>query len=297
MADFISSCCSQKYHPLTPPDVKLNGCGVDTAVDNDNQSDPDRRQSTQQKSKPNLVNHHDADARADNRHLVVIRRRTRTGCLTCRKRRIKCDEGKPLCANCIKSRRVCEGYCGRRKSTGSIDGMALPRQGSVSDVLACSSLRPNGENVAEVNISNLYAHLAGIPAEHLIAISNFYATAAVTAAKVAAATVASSTGQSNSQVPSATTMPVPQYMPLGLYGMQSQGFVNCDTDINPIFTPPFAAVSVPVYDYFTLQLTPDQSLPPPPQTTSSSSIGENSYGCGHPACICAALRGPEPMLD
>ena len=28
----------------------------------------------------------------------------------CRKRRIKCDEGKPTCNNCIKSKRQCEGY-------------------------------------------------------------------------------------------------------------------------------------------------------------------------------------------
>lgn len=28
----------------------------------------------------------------------------------CRKRRIKCDEGKPICQNCIKSKRQCEGY-------------------------------------------------------------------------------------------------------------------------------------------------------------------------------------------
>lgn len=28
----------------------------------------------------------------------------------CRKRRIKCDEGKPICNNCIKSKRQCEGY-------------------------------------------------------------------------------------------------------------------------------------------------------------------------------------------
>lgn len=28
----------------------------------------------------------------------------------CRKRRIKCDEAKPICSNCIKSKRQCEGY-------------------------------------------------------------------------------------------------------------------------------------------------------------------------------------------
>ncbi|RPA90896.1 hypothetical protein L873DRAFT_1716214, partial [Choiromyces venosus 120613-1] len=38
------------------------------------------------------------------------RKRTKTGCLTCRKRRIKCGEERPTCANCIKSKRGCEGY-------------------------------------------------------------------------------------------------------------------------------------------------------------------------------------------
>lgn len=37
-------------------------------------------------------------------------KRTRDGCYTCKKRRIKCDEQKPECLNCIKSKRVCEGY-------------------------------------------------------------------------------------------------------------------------------------------------------------------------------------------
>ena len=39
-----------------------------------------------------------------------LRKRTKTGCLTCRKRRIKCGEERPTCANCIKSKRHCEGY-------------------------------------------------------------------------------------------------------------------------------------------------------------------------------------------
>jgi hypothetical protein len=39
-----------------------------------------------------------------------MRKRTKTGCLTCRKRRIKCGEERPTCANCIKSKRQCEGY-------------------------------------------------------------------------------------------------------------------------------------------------------------------------------------------
>ncbi|ODQ80156.1 hypothetical protein BABINDRAFT_161138 [Babjeviella inositovora NRRL Y-12698] len=39
-----------------------------------------------------------------------IKRRTRSGCLTCRKRRIKCDERKPFCLNCEKSKKCCSGF-------------------------------------------------------------------------------------------------------------------------------------------------------------------------------------------
>ncbi|KAH8817163.1 hypothetical protein F5884DRAFT_244220 [Xylogone sp. PMI_703] len=36
--------------------------------------------------------------------------KVRTGCITCKRRHIKCDEAKPHCENCLKSRRPCEGY-------------------------------------------------------------------------------------------------------------------------------------------------------------------------------------------
>jgi hypothetical protein len=35
-------------------------------------------------------------------------RRVRTGCLTCRERHLKCDEGLPNCQNCCKSSRICK---------------------------------------------------------------------------------------------------------------------------------------------------------------------------------------------
>lgn len=35
-------------------------------------------------------------------------KRVRTGCLTCRSRHLKCDEGIPVCANCAKSSRQCQ---------------------------------------------------------------------------------------------------------------------------------------------------------------------------------------------
>ncbi|KAF8247556.1 hypothetical protein K440DRAFT_301490 [Wilcoxina mikolae CBS 423.85] len=37
----------------------------------------------------------------------VVHRRTRTGCVTCRKRRIKCDEARPICERCRKGDREC----------------------------------------------------------------------------------------------------------------------------------------------------------------------------------------------
>ncbi|KAK8079002.1 hypothetical protein PG994_002809 [Apiospora phragmitis] len=45
-----------------------------------------------------------------NKTAQEIKRRTKTGCLTCRKRRIKCDEQHPVCKNCQKSKRDCMGY-------------------------------------------------------------------------------------------------------------------------------------------------------------------------------------------
>ena len=36
------------------------------------------------------------------------RRRTRNGCLTCRARRVCCDDARPICERCRKGKRVCE---------------------------------------------------------------------------------------------------------------------------------------------------------------------------------------------
>ncbi|PVH82471.1 hypothetical protein DL98DRAFT_456481 [Cadophora sp. DSE1049] len=36
--------------------------------------------------------------------------KTKTGCITCKIRRVKCDEGKPFCARCTSTGRKCDGY-------------------------------------------------------------------------------------------------------------------------------------------------------------------------------------------
>lgn len=43
-----------------------------------------------------------------------IKRRSRTGCLTCRARRVKCDERKPMCERCEFANVECAGYAGKR---------------------------------------------------------------------------------------------------------------------------------------------------------------------------------------
>lgn len=40
----------------------------------------------------------------------VTKGRSKTGCITCRKRKKKCDESKPGCMNCEKNSVLCEGY-------------------------------------------------------------------------------------------------------------------------------------------------------------------------------------------
>src|SRR5450755_1287659 len=36
--------------------------------------------------------------------------KVRTGCVTCKIRRVKCDETKPSCLKCTRSGRKCDGY-------------------------------------------------------------------------------------------------------------------------------------------------------------------------------------------
>ena len=56
--------------------------------------------------------------------------RTRTGCQTCRDRKVKCGEERPQCVNCLRTNHVCPGYAPatvfkanrrERRSTGTTD--------------------------------------------------------------------------------------------------------------------------------------------------------------------------------
>ncbi|KAK0504799.1 hypothetical protein EDD18DRAFT_1126419 [Armillaria luteobubalina] len=48
------------------------------------------------------------DAQAPTKPRPTQHTRSRTGCLTCRRRRVKCEETKPTCRNCIRDSLNCE---------------------------------------------------------------------------------------------------------------------------------------------------------------------------------------------
>ncbi|KAK8044402.1 hypothetical protein PG993_004426 [Apiospora rasikravindrae] len=51
--------------------------------------------------------------------------KARTGCITCKTRKVKCDEAKPHCLRCVKTGRACAGY--EAPPPGSISWMRLLR--------------------------------------------------------------------------------------------------------------------------------------------------------------------------
>src|SRR5277367_5744642 len=63
-----------------------------------------------------------------------VKKRTKTGCQTCRSRRIKCDEAKPECMKCVKSSRKCEGTLLPRKSQTYSVGYGVKREGAKSEM-------------------------------------------------------------------------------------------------------------------------------------------------------------------
>ncbi|OAQ97083.1 hypothetical protein LLEC1_03845, partial [Akanthomyces lecanii] len=53
--------------------------------------------------------------------------RGKTGCVTCRRRKVRCDEAKPICGNCVAARRYCAGpyYQDSPRATEIIKKMAV----------------------------------------------------------------------------------------------------------------------------------------------------------------------------
>uniref|UniRef100_A0A8H7TQL8 Zn(2)-C6 fungal-type domain-containing protein n=1 Tax=Bionectria ochroleuca TaxID=29856 RepID=A0A8H7TQL8_BIOOC len=50
----------------------------------------------------------------------VVVSQSRRGCVTCKTRRVKCDEEKPLCRRCIQAGRLCGGYSHKSKPSSAL---------------------------------------------------------------------------------------------------------------------------------------------------------------------------------
>lgn len=79
-----------------------------------------------------------------------ILRRTRTGCLTCRKRRIKCDEQKPDCYRCQRSKKLCIWESDNKPVKNDLESQLGSFSGYINDLSDRSS-----DNQATTKIDSL----------------------------------------------------------------------------------------------------------------------------------------------
>ncbi|KAI3321697.1 hypothetical protein HD806DRAFT_501757 [Xylariaceae sp. AK1471] len=86
--------------------------------------------------------------------------KARTGCLTCKKRRVKCDEAKPSCARCIKSGHRCAGYEDANSTVRKGSSNGNPEQCKTSAPLRPKPLRIGiGAGIEEHRINLMRASL------------------------------------------------------------------------------------------------------------------------------------------
>ncbi|KAG8622761.1 hypothetical protein KVT40_009272 [Elsinoe batatas] len=68
--------------------------------------------------------------------------RTKTGCHTCRRRKKKCDEGKPHCMNCLKGSFHCEGYGEKKIVSPATQSNSRGRASTGSSIAPSRSFAP-----------------------------------------------------------------------------------------------------------------------------------------------------------
>ncbi|KAH7122616.1 hypothetical protein B0J11DRAFT_464583 [Dendryphion nanum] len=93
--------------------------------------------------------------------------RTKSGCITCRIRRVKCDETKPECRRCLTSKRICDGYLSSSNKMSRRELVEVVRQlsiiGPVSQALTKNpySSNPTSKPLSSDDILffNLFKHV------------------------------------------------------------------------------------------------------------------------------------------
>ncbi|OIW29600.1 hypothetical protein CONLIGDRAFT_335006 [Coniochaeta ligniaria NRRL 30616] len=65
------------------------------------------------------------DGEAKQKRARTSKPKVKTGCNNCKLRRIKCDEKRPSCSNCIRSKKICTGYPPPSRSARSSEVIAI----------------------------------------------------------------------------------------------------------------------------------------------------------------------------
>ncbi|ABN64754.2 predicted protein, partial [Scheffersomyces stipitis CBS 6054] len=82
--------------------------------------------------------------------------KSRNGCITCKRKRLKCDETKPACLNCKKRNIECGGYATNFKwrSFGETDSNSTQKSNSLKRHLELASLSVTGRTIDDIKIEN-----------------------------------------------------------------------------------------------------------------------------------------------
>ncbi|OQE25266.1 hypothetical protein PENSTE_c006G05802 [Penicillium steckii] len=97
-------------------------------------------------------------SRSDNVRAPKLRTKTFTGCWTCRGRRVKCDDERPVCRRCLRSGWVCQGYGLRLGWSPSPGSRSYRRQ-------IWSSTPQSTQDLSSAAVTALLADLDGCSAE------------------------------------------------------------------------------------------------------------------------------------
>lgn len=103
--------------------------------------------------------------------LTEKKRRRRTGCLTCRTRRVKCDEGKPTCERCNAANIECIGYEEKRHveiRRSPRSGATKPSPGDLSLVESAPAVSaPHSDSLPSPHLRSDGLPLVALPSNPL----------------------------------------------------------------------------------------------------------------------------------
>lgn len=81
-----------------------------------------------------------------------VQKRSRNGCMPCRKSKVKCDEGKPSCANCLKLNKKCDYSI---KLTWGGRPYKVLKAEKLNPVAVLSRIQLNGDNIPSTSDSDV----------------------------------------------------------------------------------------------------------------------------------------------